>query len=271
MATILSATLVSQPVFAAEKNEREYAPWSKLEVSAGWFLNDFSTDLRADSKALGIGTVLDLEELLDLDEELSVWRIEGLYRFSQNGRHKMDFMLYDLSRDATRTLTRDIQFEDRVFSAGTTVDTIFDLQILKVSYSYSLLLNKIFDISISGGIHFQDIKFQVTDEGTGFEEDLDFLAPLPIIGLRANIALTEKLFLKESLDFFYLEYDNFRGRLVDFNLAVEYKIRDQVGIGLGWESFRFEVEAEDKDAPLALVGEIDYWYQGIVLYASVYF
>ena len=263
--------LMSLPVLAADKNERAYAPWSKFEVGLGWFLNDFNTDLRIDSKTLGLGTVIDLEEVLDLDEEISIWRVVGLYRFSQNGRHKIDFMLYDLSRDATRTLTQDIQFEDRVFTVGTTVDTIFDLHILKVAYAYSLILNETFDISVSGGIHFQDIKFQLEDLGTGIEEELDLIAPLPVIGLRADFALTEKLFLKESLDFFYLRYENFKGRLIDFNLAVEYKIRDQVGVGLGWESNRIEVEAEDDDAPLDLIGKLDFWYSGVWLYTKVYF
>jgi hypothetical protein len=269
--TIFLATVIAQPVLAADKNERDYAPWDQFEVSLGWFLNDFNTELRVDSETLGLGTIIDVEEVLDLDEEISVWRVEGLYRFSQNGRHKIDFMLYDLSRDATRTLTRDIQFEDQVFTVGTTVNTTFDLQIMKVAYAYSLMLNETFDISVSGGIHFQDIKFQLEDIGKGIEEELDLIAPLPVIGLRADIALTEKLYLKESLDLFFLKYEDFRGRLIDFNIALEYKIRDQVGVGLGWESNRIEVEAEDEDAPLDLVGELDFWYSGVWLYATVYF
>jgi hypothetical protein len=270
-ATILLAIVIAQPVFAADKNEREYAPWDKFEVSLGWFLNDFNTELRVDSESLGLGTIIDVEEVLDLDEEISVWRVDGQYRFSHNGRHKIDFMLYDLSRDATRTLSRDIQFEDRVFTVGTTVDTTFNLQILKAAYAYSLMLNETFDISVSAGIHFQDIKFQLEDIGKGIEEELDLIAPLPVIGLRADIALTEKLYLKESLDLFYLKYEDFRGRLIDFNLALEYKIRDQVGVGLGWESNRIEVEAEDEDAPLDIIGKLDFWYSGVWLYTTVYF
>jgi hypothetical protein len=52
---------------------------------------------------------------------------------------------------------------------------------------------------------------------------------------------------------------------------VEYKIWDQVGVRLGWESNRIEVEAEDQDALLDSLGKLDWWYSGVWLYTKVFF
>ncbi len=268
---IFSAILFSQPVLGDE-NESEYGPWKKFSISLGGFIAEMDTTVRLDSKTLGLGTVLDIEEFFDLDEDVRVIRSDGHYRFSRNGRHTVDFTYYDLSRDATKTLTRDISIGDQTFNIGDTVDTKFGLEFLKAAYAYSFLMNETFDISVSVGLFMTKFELEVETVKTGIEEFEEFLIPLPVIGLRANFALTTKLILKESLDLFYLKYESFKGHLLDLNLALEYRIWKHVGLGLGYEATRIEISAgNDDDDPLDLEGKLDFRYNGVVFYAAYYF
>ena len=55
---------------------------------------------------LGLGTEIDLEDDLDLNEDVSSYRIDAEWRFFD--RHRLNFSFFDLSRDATSTLTKAI-------------------------------------------------------------------------------------------------------------------------------------------------------------------
>jgi hypothetical protein len=268
----LLTALLAQPAIAADENESEFGPWKKFSISFGGFIAEMDTEVRFDSKTLGLGTVLDVEEIFDLDEDVRVLRSDGHYRFSDNGRHRVDFTFYDLSRDATRTLDRDITIGDQTFNIGDTVDTKFGLEFFKAAYAYSFLMNDALDISASAGLFMINLEFEVETIATGIEEVEELLVPLPVIGLRANFALTPKLILKESLDLFYLKYESFKGHLLDLNLALEYRIWKHVGLGLGYEATRIEISAgNDDDEPLDLEGKLDFRYNGVLFYAVYYF
>jgi hypothetical protein len=268
---IFSAMLISQPVFGEDK-ESEYGPWKKFSISLGGFITEMDTEVRFDSKTLGLGTVLDVEEIFGLDEDIRVLRSDGHYRFSDNGRHRVDFTLYDLTRDATKTLTQDITIGDDTFNIGDTVDTKFGLEFLKAAYAYSFLMNETFDISVSAGLFMTNLELEIESEVTGIDTFEELLVPLPVIGLRANFALTPKLILKESLDVFYLKYESFKGHLLDINLALEYRIWKHVGLGLGYEATRIEISAKkDDDEPLDLAGRLDFRYNGVLFYGVYYF
>ncbi len=268
---IFSAMLISQPVLG-DDNETEHGPWKKFSISLGGFIAEIDTEVRLDSKTLGLGTVLDVETLFNLDDDVRVFRSDGHYRFSRNGRHRVDFTYYDLSRDATSTLSQDITVGDQTFNIGDTVKTKFGLEFFKAAYAYSFLMNDASDISASAGLFMTKFELEIETSTTGIEEFEEFLIPLPVIGLRANFALTPKLILKESLDLFYLKYESFKGHLLDVNLALEYRIWKHVGLGLGYEATRIEIEAEDDDdEPLDLAGKLDFRYNGVVFYAVYYF
>ncbi len=268
---IFSATLISQPVLG-DDNETEHGPWKKFSISLGGFIAEIDTEVRLDSKTLGLGTVLDVETLFNLDDDVRVFRSDGHYRFSRNGRHRVDFTYYDLSRDATSTLSQDITVGDQTFNIGDTVKTKFGLEFFKAAYAYSFLMNDTFDISASAGLFMTKFELELETAAAGIEEFEEFLIPLPVIGLRANFALTPKLILKESLDLFYLKYESFKGHLLDINLALEYRIWKHIGLGLGYEATRIEIEAEDDDdEPLDLAGKLDFRYNGVVFYGVYYF
>jgi hypothetical protein len=117
------------------------------------------------------------------------------------------------------------------------------------------------------------IEYGITVSGTLENEgQQDFIAPLPTLGLRLDIALAPKWYLRSGSHYFYLKYDRFRGSLITGYTALEYKPWQHVGIGLGFDSFRLGVEAEGEDYPsIDFRGNIDFEYVGAQLYVRYFF
>jgi hypothetical protein len=262
------------PVFAEEKTAKppaENLPWSKYGIMAGAFASSTNSEIRFSANGIGLG--IDVEEALGLDTSSTVFRLGGFWRFSDNRRHRADLSYFGLRRDGDTNLTQDITIDGIVLPTGTYVNTSLDMDVYKAAYSYSFLQDDRVDIAASVGLYIMPISFELNATGlltTKVSET--FTAPLPVLGLRADFALTPKWFLRSHFDVFYLEYQKFKGAIYSSSVGVEYKAFKNVGFGLAADSFNLVVEAEGEDFPgLDLTGKIEYRYLGGLLYAKYYF
>jgi hypothetical protein len=127
-------------------------------------------------------------------------------------------------------------------------------------------------VRLSGavGVHTTGIKLKVSSLGLGVEEE-EVTAPLPVIGLRADIALTERWRLWGSTDVFYLSYDNFSGGLMDAGMGVEYLPFEHLGFGLGLNAVRYQLEGDGDGALGDINGKVRYDFAGALLYVKFFF
>jgi hypothetical protein len=263
--------MFSQPVLA-DQNNSVSGPWERFSINLGGFITDLDSEFRLDSKRSGLGTVIDLENVLDLEETTEVFRVDALCRLGQSRRHRLDFSYFDLSRDATRKIGREIQFGDERFFIGTTVHSFFDLKIYKGAYTYSFFQNEHFDIGASLGLHVMDIGVGLSDRRTGTAQSETVTAPVPVVGLRGTFAFTPKLFLKESIEFFWVELDDYKGKLIDINIALEYNVWKHLGLGIGYNTVRIDISADGDDLLGGnLLGGVEFDYSGLQLYGKIYF
>ncbi len=98
-------------------------------------------------------------------------------------------------------------------------------------------------------------------------EESSSTAPLPFLVAHIDYALTTKLFIKQSLNLFYLEYKDFKGRLVDATIGLEYNLWKHFGMGLAFNIFSLHVE-DNKEAT-NLNASIDFGFSGLMLYGKV--
>lgn len=250
-------------------------PWETYGLSAGFFVSNLNTSFRLGS---GIGVDVDAEELLDLDSTSNVFRVGGLWRFSDNKKHRVDLSWFAFHRSGSKTLAQDIEIENRdgdtvTINAGTRVKTAFDIDIYQLAYSYSFLQDDRIDFAASLGLYVMPIEYSIRAVGAAnLEGKQDFTAPLPTFGLRLDIALTPTWYFRSGTQLFYLEYDQFTGSLLSSNTAIEYKPWKHVGIGLGIDSFNLSVEAKGEDYPsIDFRGNVDFEYVGAQLYARFFF
>lgn len=256
----------------AEESENKATPWHRASLNLGWFFA--ATNSGVSIGAGGAGLTVDVEEALDLDTTTNAGRIDGFWRFTENKRHRVDFTWFALRRDGRTTLGQDIEIGDTVFPAGSEVKSSFDFDIYKAGYSYSFLHDDRIDLAGSAGLYIAPISFDITASGffTG-EESADVTAPLPVIGLRMDIALAPKWFLRTAVEAFYLEIDDYKGSIIDFRGAVEYDAFKNVGFGLGFDILSVNVEADGgstKILDLDFNGEVDFDYAGIQAYVKFF-
>jgi len=253
------------PCALAANTGTDRLPWKTWEFALGGYLTTHDSTLRIDDSSTGTGTEIDLEDDLGFDQSIQTVRFDARWRFKP--RHRAEFSIYQLDRETSKTLERTIEVGDKVFPAGTLVASEVDMTVYKASYSYSVIQNSRFDVGLAAGLHVLDLKESIAAEGAGISESSTFLAPLPVLGLRVDWAITPSVFLKSNIDFFALSVDSTRGHLTDGLIALEYNAFKHFGVGLGYNYVSMLVRGDKED----FQGEVGISYGAVMLYAKLYY
>ena len=243
-------------------------PWKNFNVALG--ASFISNDGKVRIGAEGVGVELDPEELLGLQTSTTVFRLDGFWRFTHKRRHRLDFTYYSNRRDGTTVLDETIEIGDTTIPVNTKIETTLNFDIYRVGYSYSFFQDERMDLGVGAGLYVLPVEFKFDAEGILTESIKEsFAAPLPVINLRADFAITDRWSLRNRIDLFYLQIDNYRGAIVDTRIAVEYQPFKHVGFGLAFDNFRLAAEAkeESNDIPGATFqGTFKFRNSGLMLY-----
>ncbi|MDH3576178.1 MAG: outer membrane beta-barrel protein [Desulfobacteraceae bacterium] len=263
-----------QPAWAKDADSDD-KPWKKFNVDVGYFISNVDTNLSLGS---GLGLTVNVEDLLGLDTNNNVFRIDAFWRFTDNLRHRFDFTWFSFRRDGSTTVGRDFTIKDKndneiEILAGTRVNSKFNLDIYRARYSYSFFQDDRMDLAFSIGAYVMPIDIGLQAAGLiNFDETERFTAPLPTLGLRMDFAITPKWFLRSNFEIFYLEINEFTGTIYETNVAIEYIPWKHLGFGLAGNVFSLGIEADGEDYPgIDFKGELKFRYSGLLLYAKVPF
>ena len=257
--TLIAAAVFGVPQFAvAEDLEGD-----RFSLSLGVFVTDRDTDTRLDGTTTG--SDVNFEKDLGLDTSDTVFRVDGYYRF--NERHRLDFSWFDLSRNGSKQINRDIQWGDTLYTIDTTVNTDVDLQIYKAAYTYSFLRREKGHLGATAGVYVADTRSGISEQSLGQAEFGEITAPLPVIGLRGEYALSDRWSFRASGEFFFIEYDDIDGSLVDLYAGVDYQLLDNMSIGLGVNSVSIDIDA----TKTSFAGALDWQYVGGLVFLKFNF
>lgn len=264
-------SLLAAAAHAEERQQGADKPWEKGSITLGSFLS--GTNSTARIGVPGVGVEIDVEEVLGLETTTSVFRTDGFWRFTDNLHHRLDLSWFALRRSGDGTLGRDITVGETNLPIGTSIRTKFDLDIYRLGYTYSFFQDDRMDLAVGLGLFITPISFELASSGLVNSYTAESVtAPLPVVGLRADFAITPKWMLKNSLDLFYLEIGDFKGSIIDFKSAVEYNWFKHFGVGMGIDTFNLHVEATKSDYPTVdFKGAFDFRYVGLMLYGKLYF
>jgi len=251
----------------AESDQALEKPWERFSLILGGGIAFLKSDVRVGSESTGVS--VNVEDALGLDSSMAVLRAEGIFRLGDSRRHRLDFSYFDLSRDGSKTLARDITIRDTLYPTGTTVETEFDLKLFKGAYSYSIVQDDRIDFGLGIGLYGAPVKFRISASASGALEESSSTSPLPFLVGHIDYALTPKLFIKQSVELFYLEYKDFKGRLLDARIGLEYNLWKHFGLGLAFNIFSLNVE--DKGDASNLKGSIDLGFSDLMLYGKMMF
>ena len=263
---LILSHILHSPVSANEESESQY-PLERFNLRVGGMISTQDSSLTFNDVLLG--TSIDGENDLGLDDDILIFRGEASYRFGK--RHRVHLGYFDLSRDSNRVIDKELIIDDEIFPINDVVDTKFDLKFFKVGYSYAFFQSKRLEIGGLIGLHITDFDLEVKSETLGTSVAEDYTIPLPLVGLGGSFAITPKLFFRPSVLGLYIDAGDWSGSLVDLNLALEYNLFENFGMGIGYNFLFLNIDSEDDGSLLGFEGEIDYDLEGIFMYGKYFF
>ena len=241
-------------------------PWSgeTLTLRAGAVVMDVDSSFRVDSRSLGKGTTVDAEDDLGLDDSDDVFRAELLWRIAP--RHQLSLGYYDLSRDETERTDEPYQIGNVIFPPGILVETEFDLKLADFSYAYSLVQNDRFEFAPLIGVYGMDFDVRVENDLLGLSEGESQKFPLPTIGARFNYQLSPSWWLRAKGQYFYIEYDQYEGEMLEIGAGLEWNVWRKLSLGASYSHINMDIEDTNANG-----GKGEYEYDGIWGYLALTF
>jgi hypothetical protein len=258
----------------AQARYDEHEITDRIFVSLGGFNTpNYQSSLRVDPQGIGIGTIIDLEDDLNLEDSLSILRLDGHFRFSR--AHRLEWTYFDQERSGSTTLVdRDIQIGDVTFPINYRVDSEWEFEVLKVSYAYSFINTAKYEFYLGGGINIRNISVGFTGVGSFFGStdtrvfDDDGRLPLPTLTAGMQYNVTDKLGVRFRTESFFVQVNDAEGRWQDTYALLDYRITDKFGVGGGLNFFNIRMSA-DLDRGYNVEAESS--YTGFLLYVSARF
>lgn len=274
----LCAVIAAAPFSAQAREEGIVMPGEeRLSLRLGAFMSAFDTRLRVDGRTerLARGTTVDLKNDLGVDPDKSATWGALEWRFAP--RHRVGLSYTRFALDGGRRIERELRIGDRIYPVDALVSARFRLEVIPLTYSYSLLKRRKSELALTVGLHWGRSGFAarasssiVDGEGSG-AVDAEADMPLPLIGLRYAHHFSPRWSAGVGAGYFSVELGDdvldYRGSVLSARGHVEYRISRRFGVGGAVEGFRLKVDA-NRDS---WRGRLDYGYVGSQLYVTARF
>ncbi len=235
---LLSMTLLPVAV-AQEQNPSQESRY--LGDRAGFRLVGGLVQLNTQVAAgRGLGALIDLEDVLGFDEEISTFGLDAFYRFTENRKHAIRLRYGSFNRSAFDSVVGSVPILDLEFTGEVSSDFVNEVGM--VEYQYSFVNNGRTEAGISAGLAFYRYDLQVAgqvligddpDQTRFRSERVDVLAPVPGVGFFINQALSDDLILEIKTSFVDLALREHTGRIFHTWGSLTWFFSRHVGVGLG--------------------------------------
>jgi hypothetical protein len=216
-----------------------------VRLTAGLLSATADTELRLDADDGTTGTPVSGEDDLGLADRGEFADIEAEVRIRE--RHFVRFNYFRLDRSATTTITRQIQFGNDTFEPGDEVESTLDLREFTATYAYRFVRKPRFELYGSFGLHLTEFVAEGRVRARGLREDESEVAPLPALGLGAEVAFTNRIFMSAFVDYLQASVDDFEGEILDARITALYRFTRNLSAGLGYFLLERKVDSFDPD------------------------
>jgi hypothetical protein len=213
---------------------------------------------------------------IDFDDTFGIgdfdrFRADGMWRIK--GNHSVRGMFFTNTRSATNELSRDVNFGDETYPLGAVTTARSKMQVLQLSYDYVFRRRENYELAAGIGVHVLDASLSldttVTSNGGSSQRELvqsgSTNAPLPVLALRGTWLLPHNFYATALAQYFYVDYDNYVGSLSDLKATVVWQATPHVGIGVGYNDFRFKFRMDQDHFD----GKLKWNYGGAMAFFTV--
>ncbi len=211
---------------------------------------NLSTEVRVDGRGGIIGTRLNFEDDLNLDDNKDTFNAALRWRFKE--RHFLELEYFRLDRSGFRRLDGEIRFGEDVFPIGADIRSSFTTEVTRLGYSYRIVRNRDWGLAVGAGLHvtrlgtaLTEVAFDNIDVPIEETEIAKVTAPLPVIGFGGARRLGTKWALLARAQVFSVDFDDIDGTITHGALYFEHDTFERFGIGFGYDWFVVDVKTED--------------------------
>ena len=252
-----------------EQSGTERPSWDRFSIRMGGFLAAYNSGLRVGSEQIGLGVLVDVEDVLGIETSNFAFRGEVDYQFGKKRNHIISFGYFGIFRSGQKVLEEDLEIGDQIFPVGSQLNTKFNFTIIRTKYDYTFFQDNRVSLGASFGLFIVPMRLAINS--INFDDhETKFTAPLPLFGLRSNFRISDKFYLNQSVEFLYLSFDEYTGSILDLNISLEHKTFKNVAFGLGINSNNLKLNIEKVDSPVNFYGDIGMDYTGLLLYIKYY-
>ncbi len=209
------------------------------------------------------------------DADQTRWRADVLWRITARQQLRFNYFSNDIQR--TRNLDRDLAWGDYTFVTGGAVTAETKLRVYELDYQFAFLRRPTYEIVAIAGLHLDDLTLKLSgnasltvDTPTGpVEQSATFTSksnsvssPLPVLGLRANWAVSPHIYLDASGQLFAISYQGVSGNWSDLRAGASWMFSDHFGIGIGYDRFATHADL----SKVSFSGRLNFGYQGLLVY-----
>jgi hypothetical protein len=270
-AALTTIFLISILFSYSQTKDSLVAPWwvEKFKLTAGLFVPINNTKVQVSANGSAAGTDIDFQKDLGFDASQLTFLVNFQWRISRRSRLNLSY--YDMNRNATHTLQKDITFKDQTYHINSSVSTYFNTAIYQFSYGYAFIEKPTYEVGVLIGAHTVGTKagISLNGSGTGINTDnnFGFTAPLPDLGVWGGYAFTNRFAVNLNFDYLSLTIDNINGRLVAYDIIFSYKLIRQLDLSLGYSGLNFSVKTSKNN----ISGDFRWGYNGPTLGATFSF
>jgi hypothetical protein len=241
-------------------------------VIGGYKAVNIDSQIQVNARGLGVGTIIDFEDLLNVENTISTARLDGHLRFGR--AHRLEWTWFTEDRSGLVQLNNDVVVGDVVFPLSYQVQTLWDYRVVKLGYAWSFINTERYEFYVGGGLNVRRVSLAMRGESAVagsadtrvFDETGDL--PLPTVAVGMRYSITERLDLKLRSESFALEIGDSSGRWQDSYALVDYRIGDRFGVGGGinLSNISLKTDVDERN-----VMESDSSHVGLMVFMSARF
>jgi len=271
---ILLAALLCMPAAAQDIDDPDSLMLGRtLSVGIAAGLMRFDTNFKITDRESGVSVFLDAEGTLQLPETKVMPLVYGYWRPSP--KHGFGFGYFSVRRDS-ELIAIDRNFDDLTLDGRATLTD--DTRFYALTYNYTVFQDSRAFVFASIGIKAIDLEYQFDAVGqvsldgevieTGsYSKTIEQFAPIPLAGIDAWFALTDKWSFGVRAAFVAGDVSDVRAIITESSIRAKYDFNEHVGLFLGINYFDGDITINDVDEKQ----EINYGFDGIMLGVDVGF
>ncbi len=235
-------------------------------LRGSFFSAKASTDMRLDRSNGALGTELNAENDLALEDKPKQGRVELLFRLRDRHRLRVDY--FGLDRKGDTVLTRSIAFGDETFLVSDRVLSELDWRMLNFTYLYSALRSERFELGAGLGVHVINAEARGRVPARLLIEEQSGVGASPALALDATWRISRRFAVTGRAQYFSVAVSDFASVLRDYHADVQYRWRRNAALGLGYTRLRTQLDVTDTND---LSGRFDIDVKGPELFFRVSF